>query len=226
MGLTNNPICVRCLEKDESTTHILRDCETLAYVGFSHLGHYFTETGDYQDAPVSRHYTSFRVQDCWKVNRVGCKIYHWSSRCKGRSRATLMNSFIQGHSLDWKLIRSFIMLKFNFLRHTHTKLKVVLEPLKYKFGHYATRRKVAGSIPDEVIEFFNCVNPSRSTMALGSTKPLKNMSNRNFPGAKGRTTRKTDSLTAICLENMEASTSHKPIGLHDLLQGQFYLFLL
>jgi hypothetical protein len=33
--------------------------------------------------------------------------------------------------------------------------------------HYATSRKVAGSIPDEVIGYFNLPNPSSRTMALG-----------------------------------------------------------
>jgi hypothetical protein len=89
--------------------------------------------------------------------------------------------------------------------------------------YYATSRKVADSISDEVIEFFICPNPSSCTMALGSTEPLTEMSTRNLPGGKGRPARRTDSLTAICeqilLENEEASTFHNPMGLHCLLQG-------
>jgi hypothetical protein len=54
MGLTNSPTCERYLEKDESATHILCDCEAIAYLRFCHLGHYFMEPGDYQDAPVSK----------------------------------------------------------------------------------------------------------------------------------------------------------------------------
>jgi hypothetical protein len=34
MGLTESPTCERCLEKDESATHILRDCEAIAYLRF------------------------------------------------------------------------------------------------------------------------------------------------------------------------------------------------
>jgi hypothetical protein len=45
------------------------------------------------------------------------------------------------------------------------------------------------------LPFFNLSNPSSSTMALGSTQPLKEMSTRNFPGGKGR---KADNLNAIC----------------------------
>jgi hypothetical protein len=59
-------------------------------------------------------------------------------------------------------------------------------------------RKVAGSIPDEVIGFFNWSNSSSRTMALGSTQPLIETSTRNFPDGKERPARKADNLTAIC----------------------------
>jgi hypothetical protein len=59
----------------------------------------------------------------------------------------------------------------------------------------ATSRKVAGSSPDEVY-FYNSPNPSSSSMTLGSTKPLIEMSTRNLPGGKGRPARKAD-ITAI-----------------------------
>jgi hypothetical protein len=38
------------------------------------------------------------------------------------------------------------------------------------------------SSPDEVIFFFNRLNLSSRTMALGSTQPLTEMSTRNLPG--------------------------------------------
>jgi hypothetical protein len=60
-------------------------------------------------------------------------------------------------------------------------------------------------------------------MSLASTQPLTEMSTRNLPGAKGRAVHEADNLTphlwTDCLENVEASTSHNPVGLHDLLQG-------
>jgi hypothetical protein len=40
----------------------------------------------------------------------------------------------------------------------------------------ATNQKVAGSIPDGVIEFFIDINSSDRTMTLGSTQPLIEMS--------------------------------------------------
>jgi hypothetical protein len=41
---------------------------------------------------------------------------------------------------------------------------------------YNCMTKVAGSIPDGVIEIFIDINPSDRTMALGSTQPLTEMS--------------------------------------------------
>ena len=46
--------------------------------------------------------------------------------------------------------------------------------------HCATSRKVAGSIPDDVIGIFHWHNPSGGTMALGLTQPLTEMSTRNI----------------------------------------------
>jgi membrane-bound lytic murein transglycosylase B len=42
--------------------------------------------------------------------------------------------------------------------------------------HCATNQKVAGSIPDGVMEIFIDINPSDRTMALGSTQPLTEIS--------------------------------------------------
>jgi hypothetical protein len=58
-------------------------------------------------------------------------------------------------------------------------------------------RKVEGSIPDEVIEFFSWPTPSSRSVALGSTQPLTEMGTRNLPGGKGRPARKADNLTVI-----------------------------
>jgi hypothetical protein len=53
-------------------------------------------------------------------------------------------------------------------------------------GTMLTNREVAGSIPDEVIAFFNWPNPSSRTVALKSTQqPLTEMSTRNFLWVKG-----------------------------------------
>jgi hypothetical protein len=52
-------------------------------------------------------------------------------------------------------------------------------------------------------------------MDLGSTQPLTEMSTRNFPvGGGGQRAAGGD-----CLEDVGATTSHTPMGLHVLLQG-------
>jgi hypothetical protein len=62
-------------------------------------------------------------------------------------------------------------------------------------------------------------------MALGSTQHLTEMSTRDLPEGKGRPERGDDNLTAICEpENVGASTSHNPLGLHGLLRDSFTFF--
>jgi hypothetical protein len=51
-------------------------------------------------------------------------------------------------------------------------------------------------VPDEV-DFSNVLNPSRRTMALGSTQPLTKISTRNIYGGKKRPARRADSPAAI-----------------------------
>jgi hypothetical protein len=58
--------------------------------------------------------------------------------------------------------------------------------------------KVAVSILVEVTGFFNWPNPFSSTVAMGSNKPLTEMSARKLPGGKGRPAREAVNLTAIC----------------------------
>jgi hypothetical protein len=61
---------------------------------------------------------------------------------------------------------------------------VIFVGYHYSF-HYATNRQVAGSIPDDVIGIIQWHNPSSCTMALGSTQPLTEMSNRCISWGKG-----------------------------------------
>jgi len=51
--------------------------------------------------------------------------------------------------------------------------------------HWATSRKVAGSIPDGVFGIFHWHNPSGRTMALGMTQPLTEMSTRSISWGGG-----------------------------------------
>jgi hypothetical protein len=56
-------------------------------------------------------------------------------------------------------------------------------------------------IPDEV-DIFNLPNPCSRTMALGSTRPLSEMSTRNHPGGKKRPALKADNFAAIYEPNV------------------------
>jgi hypothetical protein len=51
--LTDNPTCKRCIEEDESATHILCGCKAIAYLRFCHLGQFFMEPSDYYDVPIN-----------------------------------------------------------------------------------------------------------------------------------------------------------------------------
>jgi hypothetical protein len=61
LRLTDNPTYYRFLGEDESATHILCDCEAVAYFRFRHLGQFFMEPSDYYDAPIHKAYFSFEV---------------------------------------------------------------------------------------------------------------------------------------------------------------------
>jgi hypothetical protein len=54
LGLTDNPTCERCLEEDESVTHILCDCEVISYLRFHHLGQFVMDPSDYYDSPINK----------------------------------------------------------------------------------------------------------------------------------------------------------------------------
>jgi hypothetical protein len=54
--------------------------------------------------------------------------------------------------------------------------------------HFGTNRKVAGSISDEVITFFNPSNPSSRSVSLKSTQSLTEMITRKYPEGKGTPT--------------------------------------
>jgi hypothetical protein len=56
---------------------------------------------------------------------------------------------------------------------------------------------IEDSIPDEFIQFFNLPKFFSSTVVLGSSQPLAEISTRNNPRAEGRLALKTDNLTDI-----------------------------
>jgi hypothetical protein len=63
---------------------------------------------------------------------------------------------------------------------------------------WGTMPLVTGSIPDEVIGFFNWPNPSSRTMVLWLIQPLTELSTTNLPGVKvGRYVRLTTSSPSV-----------------------------
>ena len=46
MGLSNNPTCRKCGAKEETSVHILGDCEALASLRHMHLGSFFLDPED------------------------------------------------------------------------------------------------------------------------------------------------------------------------------------
>jgi hypothetical protein len=89
--------------------------------------------------------------------------------------------------------------------------------------HYATSRKVAGSILDEITSFLNCPNLTIRIISLGSTQ-IFNISAKNLLWGKRRSARKAHNrhLWADCLEKLRVSMSHSRIGVHSLLQSYLY----
>jgi hypothetical protein len=74
-------------------------------------------------------------------------------------------------------------------------------------------------LPMKLLGFFSWPNPSGRTAVLEFTRPLKEL------GSKARPTRMVDNFIPIYeriqYNNVEASMSHNPIGLHGLMQGLF-----
>jgi hypothetical protein len=77
--------------------------------------------------------------------------------------------------------------------------------------HCATTRKVAGSIPDGVIESSHLHNPSGRAMTLGSTQPLTEISTTDKRGRSvGLTT-----LPPLCADCLKIWEPQPPGTLRD-----------
>jgi hypothetical protein len=84
LGLTDVHTCERCLEEDESATHVLCDCEAIARLRFRHLGQFFMAPSDFYDAPISK-----VLHFIWSVGLIkgyqrGSTIDQWWSWCRDR----------------------------------------------------------------------------------------------------------------------------------------------
>ena len=83
-----------------------------------------------------------------------------------------------GHDSDWDILLVFTVNWFMLYLNDTFRYSCLHCQWCNWLRHYATNRKVAGSIPIGVIEIFQWRNPSGSNMALGSTQPLIEMSTR------------------------------------------------
>jgi len=95
--------------------------------------------------------------------------------------------------------------------------------------HCATNRKVAVSIPDDVIGILHWHNSSGRTMALDLTQPLPEMSTRNISWGLRRPVGTADKLTTFMCGlswNLGASTSWNSRGLSRSVMGLLWLYLL
>ena len=92
-----------------------------------------------------------------------------------------------------------------------------------RLRHCATNRKVATSISEVIIEFFNLFNPSGYTMALRSTQHLTEMSTRGisceFKGGLYVGLTPLSPSYADCLEILAAWNSWIPKGLSRPIKG-------
>jgi hypothetical protein len=82
-------------------------------------------------------------------------------------------------------------------------------------------------VPDEA-DFFNLLNPSSRTMALGPTQTLIEMSTRILPGGKKRDRRlgltNLPPSVSRMSENVGASTSRDPKGRDGLYRNNFTFY--
>jgi hypothetical protein len=82
-------------------------------------------------------------------------------------------------------------------------------------------------VPDDV-DFFNLPNASSRTMTLRSTQPLTEISIRYLPVGKKPAAHRADNLApsvSRMSENVGASTSRKPKGLHGLYRANFTYYI-
>jgi hypothetical protein len=91
------------------------------------------------------------------------------------------------------------------------------------WGTMLQARRLRVQVPIRWI-FFNLPNPSSCTVTLESTQPLnRNEYQESSWGAKNgwcvKLTTLLASVSQLSRENVGASTSHDPMGLHGLLQG-------
>jgi hypothetical protein len=67
----DDPTCEGCLQEGESATHIVCDCEAIAYLRFRHLGQFFMEPSDFYDSPIFKALHFIRSVGLIKGSAIG-----------------------------------------------------------------------------------------------------------------------------------------------------------
>jgi hypothetical protein len=129
-----------------------------------------------------------------------CGLRHHCSLSQNLAHADF--SFL--YQFNKTVVEGEIVIKICIFLKTYSHTKFQNHELMGNSGVQASRFptniswKVAGSIPDEVIGFFNLPNLSSHIVTQGSTQPLTEMSTRNLPGGKGQPAHKAENLATIC----------------------------
>jgi len=132
---------------------------------------------------------------------------------------------MQIHCCQANRITSIVTVSTN--PHVHMQTRVVgINGTRWCswVRHCATRREVAGSIPD--VSGIYWLNPSGRTMVLGSTHILTETSTRNISWGQRRPVRKADNLTTFMCRlswNLGASASWSPQGLSRPGMGLLFI---
>jgi hypothetical protein len=120
-------------------------------------------------------------------------IYSFSQYTKFLKILISFNSFRR--SLQRSVKRSCIAWRFRCRWY----VEFYIQMTRYRHMiHYATSRRVAGSISDEFIGFFNWPDSSGRTNGPGVDSASNRNEYKESSGGKGQPARKTDNLTAIC----------------------------
>jgi hypothetical protein len=110
---------------------------------------------------------------------------------------------------------SFCEINFNIILYLGARRSVV------GWGTMLQTGRLLVQVLDEV-DTFSLPNRSGRTMALRSTDPLTEMSTRNLPEGKKWPARRTDNVwNGRMSENVGASASHNPKGLHSVYKDNF-----
>jgi hypothetical protein len=80
---------------------------------------------------------------------------------------------------------SILRGRAKYSQKTHLSPRLNCPGARSSVVSWGTMLQAGRSNTDEVNGFFNWLNPSSGTMALGSTQPLTEMSTGNLPGGKG-----------------------------------------